>query len=403
MLIERNNYLNKLINFKDKQLIKVITGIRRCGKSTLFDLYIMYLKDNGVDENQIIKINLENPDYSHLDDYKKLYDFIKEKLQDNKMNYIFIDEVQNVKDFQRAVDGLFIKENCDVYITGSNAFILSSELGTLLSGRYVEIKMLPLSFKEFMSANNDKTDLIIKYNKYIENGSFPYCLNLERKEDIRTYYEGLYNSIIVKDIAKRYSISNYDQLERVISYMFDVVGNLSSTTNIANTLTSAGRNISVHTVDNYVRALTESYVLYKASRYDIKGKEILSSGAKYYLSDIGLRYYLLGTKKADKGHILENVVYLELIRRGYEVYVGKYDTKEVDFIAINENGVEYFQVAYTLQGYSSNGSPIFDREIAPLENIKDHNAKYLLTMDFEPLTSHNGIQQINVLDWLLSK
>lgn len=402
-LIERPQYLDQLVAFKDTQIIKVVTGIRRCGKSTLFDLYCDYLRAIGVKEEQIIRINLEDPDLGDIDDDQKLYHKIKEMLSDEEMNYIFIDEVQNVPQFQKAVNGLFIKKNCDVYITGSNAYLLSGELATLLSGRYVEIKMLPLSYREYVSAFPDRTDLMIKYRDYIQNGSFPYILNLKRKQDIRTYLEGIYTTVVLKDIVARKNISDVDILENVISYMFDNIGNLCSANKIANTLTSAGRKVSAHTVESYLAALTDSYVLYRARRYDVRGKQLLVTGSKYYLSDIGLRYYLLGTKRADQGHILENVVYLELLRRGYEVYVGKVDRVEVDFIAIDEEGESYYQVAWTLMSEEdhSESKSILERELYPLERIHDHNPKYLLTMDFMPLTSHNGIKQINVLDWLL--
>ncbi|MEI6578187.1 MAG: ATP-binding protein [Eubacteriales bacterium] len=397
-MIPRPEYLEQLINFKDKQLIKVVTGIRRCGKSTLFDLYGDYLKEQGVRPEQIIRLNLEDPDNHNIDGYLKLYDFIKEQLMPDKMNYIFIDEVQNVPEFQKAIDGLFIKKNCDVYITGSNAYMLSGELATVLSGRYVEIKMLPLSFSEFIEGLGDRSDLIIKYQRYIQNGSFPYILKLQRKQDIQVYLEGIYNTIVLKDIATRKHITDTAMLDSVIRYMFDNIGNLCSSTKIANTMTSAGRKITVHAVESYLSALVESFVLYKVGRYDVKGKQYLLTGAKYYLSDIGLRYYLLGSKKADMGLILENVVYLELLRRGYEVHIGKVGQTEVDFIAINSEGEEYYQVAYTVSG---DDGKTLERELAPLEAIKDHNPKYLLTMDFEPLKSHNGIKQINALEWLL--
>lgn len=395
-LIKRQIYLEQLIRLKDKQIIKVITGIRRCGKSTLFDLYCNYLLENGVADCQIIRMNLENPDYHDIQGYMDLYNRIKEQLVPDKMNYIFIDEVQAVPEFQKAVDGLFIKENCDVYITGSNAYLLSGELATFLSGRYVEIKMLPLSFKEYVSSFEEKTDLIIKYKNYIQNGSFPYVLQLETSRDVHGYLDGVYHSILLKDIMARYHIADTGMLDSVIRFMFDNIGNLCSATKIANTMTSAGRRISTPTVETYLSALVNSFILYKADRYDIKGKQYLVTGSKYYLSDIGLRYYLLGGKSADMGHILENVVYLELLRRGYEVYVGKIGTSEIDFVAVGKEGEEYYQAAYTVMDENT-----LARELRPLENIKDHNPKYLLTMDFTPFTSHNGIRQINVLDWLL--
>ncbi len=396
-MIERKKYLEELISFKDKDLIKVITGIRRCGKSTLFDLYIDYLKETGIKDEQIIRINLEDADYDFIKNYKDLYEYVKSKLISDKQNYVFLDEVQIVEDFQKACDSLYIKKNVDLYITGSNANLLSGELATLLSGRYVEIKMLPLSFEEYISYRGE-SDLQQKYVDYITKSSFPYALNLENVKDIRAYLDGIYNTILIKDIATRKKISDISALDSVVRFMFDNIGNLSSSTKIANTMCSSGRNITVPTVESYLSALMEAFVLYKASRYDIKGKQRLSSGAKYYVSDIGLRYYLLGSKNADQGHILENIVYLELLRRGYEVYVGKVDNSEVDFIAINEKGEEYYQVAYTVMD-----EKVLERELKSLENIKDHNPKYLLTMDFTPYTSYNGIKQINALNWLLNK
>lgn len=396
--INRPAYLKQLISLKDKQIIKVVTGIRRCGKSTLFDLYCNYLKDNGVDKEQIIRINLEDPEYHDIKNYMALFAYIKGKLIEDKQNYIFIDEVQNVPEFQKAVDGLFIRHNCDVYITGSNAYLLSGELATLLSGRYVEIKMLPLSFSEYISAFEHNENLPLRYQNYIRYGAFPYILHLENKRDINAYLEGIYTSIVLKDIVARYKIADVSMLDSVIRYMFDNIGNMCSATKIANTMTSAGRKISVPTVENYLTALVDSFVFYKAGRYDIKGRQYLATGNKYYLSDIGLRYYLLGAKPSDMGHILENIIYLELLRRGYEVHIGKVGSTEVDFIAIGEEGEEYYQVAYTV--INGDGSTL-ERELAPLNAIKDHNPKYLITMDFTPFTSYNGIKQLNALEWLL--
>ena len=396
-MIERPLYINELKSFKDKKLIKVVTGIRRCGKSTIFDLYCDYLKSQGVSEEQIIHINLEEHEFDFIEKYNQLYEYVEERMLKDKMNYIFLDEVQRVDMFQKACDSLYIKKNVDLYITGSNAQLLSGELATLLSGRYVEIKMLPLSFKEYIS-HVGENDLIIKYNKYITESSFPYALDLESNKEKRAYLDGIFNTIILKDIAQRKKISDISMLEDITKFMFDSVGNLCSATKIANTMSSKGRKISVPTVESYLNALIEAFVLYKVERYDIKGKQYLSSGAKYYLSDIGLRYYLLGSKKADDGHVLENIVYLELLRRGYDVYVGKTDEKEVDFVAVNEKGEEYYQVSYSVINEET-----LQRELKPLNSIHDHNPKYLLTMDFTPYTSHNGIKQINVLDWLLEK
>ncbi len=395
-MIPRDNYLNLLIEFKDKELIKVVTGIRRCGKSTLYELYREYLKNTGIAEEQMIAVNLEDPEFGEIKSYKDLYNYVSERLLPNKKNYVFLDEVQKVQDFQEACDGLYIKKNVDLYITGSNANILSGELATLLSGRYVEIKMQPLSFKEYVIALGDTTDLTRKYREYIENGSFPYILELSGKKAKSIYLEGIYNSVVLKDVVSRKKILDVPMLENVIRFIFDNIGNPTSATKIANSLTSAGNKISVNTVENYLKALQDSFIIYKADRYDIKGKQLLETGGKYYIADIGLRYYLLGTKKADRGHILENIVFLELLRRGYEVYVGKAGGTEIDFIAIGEEGPEYYQVAYTVVD-----DAVLDRELKPLDSISDHNPKYLLTMDDDPLTSYNGIKQIYVLDWLL--
>lgn len=397
-MIPRNEYLENLLSFQDKHLIKAVTGIRRCGKSTLFELYQNQLLKNGIKQEQIIAYNLEAGEYADVEDHKTLYKLVSERLLPDKMNYIFLDEVQRVTDFQKAVDALFIKKNCDVYITGSNAYLLSGELATLLSGRYVEIKMLPLSFKEFLSAHPENSNIDRLYQDYIHNSSFPYALELTRPKDIRQYLEGIYDSIVLKDIIARRRISDVDMLKSVTRFLFDNIGNICSTKKIADTMTSVGRKIAVHTVENYLEALTESFIFYRVGRYDIKGKQYLKTGDKYYAADIGLRYSVLGNKKADDGHILENVVYLELLRRGYEVYIGKVGPAEVDFMAIGEEGEEYYQVAYTV--IDADGKTL-ERELAPLDAIKDHNPKYLLTMDYGPMVSHNGIRQLNVLDWLI--
>lgn len=396
-MIERPYFLNELISFKEKEVIKIITGIRRCGKSTLFDLYENYLLDHGIEKNQIIRINLEEYEFDNVKTYKELFLYVNSKLIKDKMNYVMIDEVQKVQDFQKACDSLYIKKNVDLYLTGSNSKILSGELATLLSGRYIEIKMLPLSFKEYISFVGEN-DIDRKYVDYITKSSFPYVLKLNNNRDIKIYLDGLYNTVIVNDIADRNSISDITMLKDLIKFMFDNIGNTFSCTSISNTLTSNGRKISVPTIEKYLEALEEAFVLYKVSRYDIKGKSYLTTGYKYYLSDLGLRYYLLRSKPGDEGHILENVVYLELKRRGYEVYIGKQDNTEVDFIAINEYGKEYYQVSYTVKEKST-----LERELKPLNNINDHNPKYLLTTDYSPYSSYNGIKQINVFDWLLDK
>jgi predicted AAA+ superfamily ATPase len=395
-MIIRREYLERLNSFRDKQLIKVITGIRRCGKSTLLELYRDELLKSGADENQITAINFEDADYEDLLERKMLYSYIKQRLVPDKMNYIFLDEIQHVDEWQRVADSLFIKKNCDVYITGSNAYLLSGELATLLSGRYVEIKMLPLSFSEYVSAFPDRTDLSHKFTSYLQNSSFPYTLELEKQKDIRAYLDGIYTSVILKDVVKRKNIADVTALESVIRFMFDNIGNPCSPKKIADTLTSNGRKISDHTVDNYLEALCDSFILYKTGRYDIKGKQYLKVGEKYYLADIGLRYYLLGTQKADMGRSLENIIFLELLRRGYDVRIGKVGNAEVDFIATNESGVAYYQVALTVRDENT-----LARELRPLDSISDHNPKYLLTLDDEPESSHNGIRKVYALEWMM--
>ncbi|MFI3169348.1 MAG: ATP-binding protein, partial [Faecalibacterium sp.] len=347
-MIARNEYLDELIAFKDKNLIKVITGIRRCGKSTMFELYQAHLLSQGIAPAQITFINLEDGDYRHILTAEQLYQEVTARLCPDQMNYVFLDEVQQVEHFEKAVDWLYVKKNVDLYITGSNAFLLSGELATLLSGRYVQIKLLPLSFKEYCSAFSAGQNHAALYAQYLTNSSFPGTLELTRRQDIHSYLEGTYHTILLKDIVTRAKIADPSMLESVVAFMFDNIGNLCSSNKIAGAMTAAGRKISVPTVETYLGTLCDSFILYKASRYDVKGKQYLSTGAKYYLADIGLRYYLLGTKNTDTGHILENIVYLELLRRGYEVYVGKVGTAEIDFIAISSEGEAYYQVSQSV-------------------------------------------------------
>ena len=396
-MIKRETYLHKLVGFKDKKIIKIITGIRRCGKSTLFQIFKDYLLKNGIEKEQIIMLNFEDADFENLLDRKILYNYLKEKLLPQKMNYIFLDEIQNVNEFQKVVDSLYIRDNVDIYITGSNAYLLSGEIATLLSGRYVEIKMLPLSFTEYISYFPDKTDINRRYRDYLVNSSFPYALELQgNKALINDYLRGIYNTVVLKDIVARRNISDVFMLESVIRFMFDNIGSIVSIKKISDTMTSQGRKISTHTVENYLSALCDSYILNKVSRFDIKGKQYLKTGEKYYITDIGLRYMLLGTKVTDYGHILENVVYLELLRRGYEVFIGKVAQTEVDFIATKSGNTEYYQVALSVSN-----SQTLERELRPLDSISDHNPKYVLTMDEVPEISYKGIKQINAIDWLL--
>lgn len=397
-MINREEYLDELIRWKDKDLIKVVTGIRRCGKSTLFDLFIDYLKMSGVKSNQIIYINLEDADYD-FKDYKELYHFINDKIVSEDNFYVFLDEVQNVPGFQRAVDSLYIKKNVDVYITGSNAYLLSGELATLLSGRYIEIKMLPLSFKEYVSAfdNNNYQQLFLDY---MRNGGMPGNINILKSNvnDLDKYLDGIFSTIVYKDIMARNNITDKLLLESVIKYIFDSIGSPVSIKKISDTLTSKGISTSNHTVENYITALLESFLVYKAERFDVKGKNLLARDYKYYVVDSGLRSYLLGKKAdSDMGHILENIVYLELLRRGYKVYVGKVDDLEVDFVAENRDGLRYYQVALTVRD-----EKVLERELRSLQKTGDHYPKTLLTLDMDLETDYDGIRKVNVVDWLLS-
>ncbi|MBQ7140565.1 MAG: ATP-binding protein [Bacilli bacterium] len=396
-MIERTEYLEELKRWKDKDLIKVVTGIRRCGKSTLFELFINYLKENNINDEQIIKINLEDADYD-FKDYKELYNYINSKIDSKIQYYIFLDEVQNVPEFQKAVDSLYIKKNVDVYITGSNAYLLSGELATLLSGRYIEIKMLPLSFKEYITAfnNNNYQQLFLNYMK---NGGMPGNISIlqTNPNDVDRYLDGIFSTIVYKDIMARNNISDKMLLESVLKFIFDSIGSPISTKKISDTLTSKGMSTSNHTVENYITAFQESFLIYKAERFDVKGKNLLARDYKYYAVDSGLRSYLLGKKAdSDMGHILENIVYLELLRRGYKVYVGKVDDLEIDFVAENRDGLKYYQVALTLRD-----EKVLERELKSLQKTNDHYPKYLLTLDMDLESDYNGITKINVIDWLL--
>jgi predicted AAA+ superfamily ATPase len=398
-MLQRKEYLNKLISFREKQVIKVVTGVRRCGKSMLLSLYMDYLKSTGVGDSQIIYVNLEDIEYEPLFEYRQLYSYINERLCPDKYTYVFIDEVQNCKNFEKAVDSLFIKKNVDVYITGSNAYLLSSELATFLSGRYVTIDMLPFSFAEYCEVINDNSkSKNEKFNNYIRYGSFPYVAFLGDDENvIYPYIDGIYNTIIIKDVAKRRSITDIPLLESIIRFMTDSIGSPISTKKISDTINSSGRKVSVNTVDNYMQALTDSYIFYKAERFDIKGCQHLKTLGKYYLVDTGIRNLLLPGKSSDLGHLLENVVYLELLRRGYKVSIGKLAEKEVDFVAADRNGVVYFQVSASVTNENT-----LRRELEVLQRIKDNHPKILLTLDeVGANTNHNGIRQLNAIDWLL--
>ena len=395
-MIPRKQYIDFLSKLKDKQIIKVVTGIRRCGKSTLFELYKKQLLENGITKEQIISLNFENPNDMKFENWKELYTYIENKLIKDKMNYIFLDEIQILKNFEKAVDGLYIKNNVDLYITGSNSYMLSGELATYLTGRYMQVHMLPLSFKEYLEyyGENNETQ---KYNTYIKNGGFPYLINLnEDSELIRNYLEGVYTTIILKDVVSKNNIKDTMILDSITKFIFDNIGQLVSTNKIANTLASNNRKCSVNTVENYINNLLDSYIIYKISRYDIKRKEYLKTGYKYYVCDLGLRNYLLGSIK-DYGSILENIIFLELKRRNYDIYIGKHDDNEIDFVIKNNEGIKYIQVALSVRDEKT-----LERELNPLKNINDNYPKYIITLDYDNV-DYDGIKQINALDFLTDK
>lgn len=398
-MIQRNRYIEQIESYSNMQIIKVITGIRRCGKSTLLKLYSEELINNGINKDQIIFINLEEKENELLKDSNRLYDYIKKHLVQNRMNYIFIDEVQECKNFQEVVDSLFVKDNVDIYITGSNAHMLSGELATLLSGRYITIEVLPLSFEEYLEGVGDKVNIERQYRDYIRYGSFPFILQFKGNDDqIRNYLDGLYNTIFKKDIIMRNNIANENALESVTKYIFDNIGNITSSKKISDILTSNNTKVSQPTVDNYLQALADSYIVYKVSRYDVKGKQHLKSMAKYYVTDMGMRNYLLGYKNVDRGFILENIVYLEFRRRGYKVFVGKVDNGEIDFVVFKGSDMIYVQVAESIKDPST-----FEREMKPLKMVRDYNKRVVITTDYDANESYDGIKHINILDYLVGK
>ena len=396
--IERHHYLDKLIAFKDKELIKVITGIRRCGKSTIMEIYRDWLLENGILPEQIIYLNFEDYDYYELRNPKNLYAYIKPLIQADKMTYIFFDEIQHVSDFPDIINSLNLKSTVDLYITGSNAYMLSSEIATYLSGRYVEISMLPLSLKEYVEGTGGSTNLQQTYMDYITKSSFPYTLELATPTEISDYLGGVYNTVVVKDIMSRKRLPDVMMLESVIRFAADNIGNILSTKRIADIMTADGRKIDLKTVERYLSALRETFFVYEAKRYNIKGKQLLKTLGKYYLVDMGLRRMLLGSRSFDAGRILENIVYLELLRRQKKVYIGKIDTLEVDFVTLDEDGITYYQVAATVRDEST-----LKRELASLQQIQDQYPKYILTLDEDPTADYNGIKRINALKWLLGE
>jgi uncharacterized protein len=392
--IDRPEYLQFLTSWKNEDVIKVVSGVRRCGKSTLFEIFKQQLRKEGVKEKQIISINFEDIDFDNLRNPVALNNYIKERIQEKYNYYVFLDEIQNVTAFERVVNSLQLNKNLDIYLTGSNAYFLSGELATLLTGRYVELKMLPLSFKEYRSVNKDENQLEA-YNNYLRS-SFPYAVTLDELKK-RQYLEGIYSTVVLKDIVKRLSVTDVSVLEQLIRYMYAEIGNLHSINKITNTLNSSGSKITNKTVANYISGIEDSMLVYRADRYNVKGRKVFSSNSKYYAVDIGLRRLIAGDRTEDYGHILENIIFLELLRRGYQVFVGVIDNLEVDFLAI-ASGEEriYIQVAY-----STEQEETLKREIRPLELIKDNYPKLLLTMDTVlPEQNFGGIQKTNALKWL---
>lgn len=397
-LIQREQYLEFLRRHKDQDVIKVVSGVRRCGKSTLLELFKQELLASGVKANQIISINFEDLAFEPLQEYHALHEYIVERLISETPMYVFLDEVQHVPQFEKVVGSLFIKPNVDIYITGSNAYFMSSDIATLLTGRYVQIEMLPLSFKEFHSAYSQQNLLDMDiYNLYIEHSSFPRLVHVEDDESIDEYLESILNTVVLKDIVTRLKITDVPLLLDIIKYLLANIGSLINPTKIANTLTSYGRKTDNKTVEKYLQGLKDGLLIYEVDRFDVKGKALLQRNAKYYVVDSAFRKFLLSRTDSDRGHILENIVYLELIRRGYRVYVGHLQNGEIDFVAKKPHRLEYYQVSYTVMEDTT-----LRRELSPLEQLDDNYPKYLLTMDVLHKTdNHNGIEQKNVLDWLL--
>lgn len=401
-MVVRKEFMKILWDWKDKKVIKVVTGVRRCGKSTLLSQFKSEVEKLG--ECNTISINFDDLENEFLCDYHVLYQHLVEKIADGLMNYIFLDEIQLVPQFEKVVNSLFLKENVDIYITGSNAYMLSGEIATLLSGRYVEIKMLPFSFAEYAQFKRDflKKEVAADetlYNEYVSLGGFPYVASISNDKNlVRDYIRGIYSTIVLKDIIQRKKLSDSDVLEKVCKFTLSNVGNLVSSKKVSDTLTSGGRKTSPATVENCYNALTESYLFYKATRYDIKGKEFLKSLEKYYAVDMGLRFFMLGIRTSDDGFILENVVFLELLRRGYEVYVGKYNDFEIDFVAKKDGLAEYYQVALSVRGQDT-----LERELRPFRLIKDNYPKFLITLDNSNDIDHDGITQVYAVKWLAER
>ena len=404
-MVERKEYLDQLWMWKDEQQIKVVTGIRRCGKSVLLEQYQQRLLEDGVTPQQIISINFENLDYEHLKDYRELYTYLKERLCPDKMTYIFLDEIQEVQHFEKVVDSLYIREDVDIYITGSNAYMLSGELATLLSGRYIEIKMLPLSFREYTVVTGLSKEEA--FAEFMKTGGIPYVAVMNRTDEkVDQYLEGIYNTVIIKDIEQRQArrertgdrrkITDITLLKTIARYLASVIGSPVSIKSITNYLISSGRKVSQNTVNDYVEALTESFVFYPVERFDIVGKQLLKTNNKFYMVDMGIRNHILPRKQYDLGFTIENIVYLELERRGDKVHIGKYGSTEVDFVTQKEGVLTYYQVTADMTAEET-----FEQEMRPLRNIQDNYEKIVLTLDRFSTGNYDGIKVVNVIDWLL--
>ena len=402
-MVERKEYLEKLMQWKDEKIIKVVTGIRRCGKSTLLLQYQKKLQSLGIDEKQIISLNFENLEYEELLQYQKLYAYIKERLN-GKRTYIFLDEIQKVPFFEKVVDSLYLRPDVDIYITGSNAYMLSGDLATLLSGRYIEIKLLPLSFKEFLECTKMQPEN--GFAEYLQNGGLPYIAAMNRTtEKVDAYFEGIYNTVIVRDIEDRQArkettgierkISDITLLKTIAKYLSSVVGSSVSIRGITDYLISNGRKVSPNTVNDYVTALTEAFIFYPAERFDIVGKQLLKANKKFYIVDLGLRNHILPRRKYDLGFSLENIIYFELLRRGYRVTIGKFQSLEIDFVAEKQGQYTYFQVTADMTAQET-----FEREMRPFEALKDNYPKIILTADSLTPGNYNGIIIENIIRWL---
>ena len=397
-MINRKLYMSKLLAYKDTEFIKVITGIRRCGKSSLLKLFMNKLKEEEKNIT-IIYMNFESFEFDDITNYKEMYNKINSKIDKNKKTYILLDEVQRVDSWEKCINALLVDFDCDIYITGSNAYLLSSELSTYLSGRYIEIKMLPLSFKEFLDFYkfNETTSIDEKFTKYLYFGGMPGIIKIEDNKDIfEDAIKGIYNTVFMKDIIERNNISDVRLLENVLKFVMNNVGSPISSKKIVDFLTSQGNKISHNTIMNYLLYLENAYIIYKAPRYDIKGKQLLKTLSKYYIVDTGIQNTILGFRDSNYGHTIENIVYFELLRRGYTVTVGKTDNLEVDFIATSYNDKKYYQVTLSLLNEN-----ILKRELNSLKNISDNYEKTILTMDKLFNSSYEGIKCKNIIDFLL--